>query len=77
MSGKPRPCSEKNTGVCQTKILRGRPWKGAEKLTARLTIRLTHSEAQALRRVAAEVGLTPSELIRSLIHIAMEADDDE
>lgn len=72
MSGKPRPCSEKNTGQRRTKI-RGRPWKGAEKLTARLTVRLTYSEVQALRRMAAEVGLTPSELIRSLIHIAMEA----
>jgi len=52
MSGKPRPCSEKNTGVCQTKILRGRPWKGAEKLTARLTVRLSYSELHSLKSVS-------------------------
>lgn len=72
MSGKPRPCSEKNTGVCQTKILRGRPWKGAEKLTARLTVRLSYSELHSLKRLSKECGMSPSEFVRCLIRIAME-----
>ena len=49
-------------------LKRGRPWKaGAEKLTERVTVRLSWSELQSLRRMAEEEGMAVSEFIRYLI----------
>jgi len=57
---------------CQTRNGCGRPWKAnGEKLTERVTIRLSRSELEALRRLAGESGLKPSSLIRILISQAI------
>ncbi|MEM2189108.1 MAG: ribbon-helix-helix domain-containing protein, partial [Nitrososphaerota archaeon] len=57
-------CSQRQTKIGR----RGRPWKaGAEKLTERVTVRLSWSELQSLRRMAEEEGMAVSEFIRYLI----------
>ena len=67
-----RGLSLKAGAQCQTKNRRGRPWKAnGEKLTERITIRLSQSELEALRRLAGKSGLKPSSLIRILISRAM------